>query len=38
MSDIEFEKIDGMDTMVIEDLSRALVSNSFINLHININH
>ena len=33
--DIEFEKIDGMDTMVIEDFFRALVSNSFINLHIN---
>ncbi|MDD3818319.1 MAG: imidazoleglycerol-phosphate dehydratase HisB [Actinomycetota bacterium] len=33
--DIEFEKIDGMHTMIIEDFFRALVSNSFINLHIN---
>jgi imidazoleglycerol-phosphate dehydratase len=33
--DIEFEKIDGMDTMIVGDFFRALVSNSFINLHIN---
>lgn len=33
--DIEFEEINGMETAVIEDFFRALVSNSFINLHIN---
>jgi imidazoleglycerol-phosphate dehydratase len=33
--DIEYEKINGMETAVIEDFFRALVSNSFINLHIN---
>lgn len=35
--EIEYEKINGMETAVIEDFFRALVSNSFINLHINKN-
>lgn len=33
--DIEYEKINGMETIVVEDFFRALVNNSFINLHIN---
>ena len=35
--DVEYEKLDGMETIVIEEFFRALVSNSFINLHINKN-
>jgi len=35
--DIEYEKLEGMETAVVEDFFRALVSNSFINLHINKN-
>lgn len=35
--DMEYEKIDGVETAIIEDFFRALVSNSFINLHINKN-
>jgi len=35
--DIEYEKLDGIETIVIEEFFRALVSNSFINLHINKN-
>ena len=35
--DMEYEKLDGMETAVVEDFFRALVSNSFINLHINKN-
>src|SRR4030066_1685030 len=35
--DIDYEKIDGIETNIIEDFFRALVSNSFINLHINKN-
>lgn len=35
--EIEYEKLEGMETAVIEDFFRALVSNSFINLHINKN-
>jgi imidazoleglycerol-phosphate dehydratase len=35
--DIEYEKINGFETGVVEDFFRALVSNSFINLHINKN-
>ena len=35
--DIEYEKLDGIETNVIEEFFRALVSNSFINLHINKN-
>ncbi len=34
---VDYEKIDGMETIMIEDFFRALVSNSFINLHINKN-
>ena len=35
--DVDYEKIDGMETIMVEDFFRALVSNSFINLHINKN-
>ncbi|MBC8386867.1 MAG: imidazoleglycerol-phosphate dehydratase HisB [Actinobacteria bacterium] len=35
--DVEYEKLDGMETTVIEEFFRALVNNSFINLHINKN-
>jgi imidazoleglycerol-phosphate dehydratase len=35
--DIDYEKIDGIEANIIEDFFRALVSNSFINLHINKN-
>lgn len=35
--DIDFEKIDGMETVMVEEFFRALVSNSFINLHVNKN-
>lgn len=35
--DIEYERIDGFETDIVEDFFRALVSNSFINLHINKN-
>lgn len=35
--DVEYEKLDGMETIVIEEFFRALVNNSFINLHINKN-
>jgi len=35
--DMEHEVIDGMETIVVEDFFRSLVSNSFINLHINKN-
>jgi imidazoleglycerol-phosphate dehydratase len=35
--EIEYEKLEGMETVVVEDFFRALVSNSFINLHINKN-
>ena len=35
--DIEYEKINGFETQIVEDFFRALVSNSFINLHINKN-
>jgi len=35
--DIDYEKIDGMETIMVEEFFRALVSNSFINLHINKN-
>jgi len=35
--DVEYEKLDGMETIIIEEFFRALVSNSFINLHINKN-
>jgi imidazoleglycerol-phosphate dehydratase len=35
--DIEYEKINGMETMIVEDFFRSLVSNSFINLHIRKN-
>ncbi len=35
--DIEYEIIDGFETDIVEDFFRALVSNSFINLHINKN-
>ena len=34
---VDYEKIDGMETITVEDFFRALVSNSFINLHINKN-
>ncbi|MBE3114262.1 MAG: imidazoleglycerol-phosphate dehydratase HisB [Actinobacteria bacterium] len=34
---VEYEKLDGMETIVIEEFFRALVNNSFINLHINKN-
>jgi len=34
---VDYEKIDGMETIMVEDFFRALVSNSFINLHINKN-
>jgi len=35
--DVEYEKLDGMETILIEEFFRALVNNSFINLHINKN-
>lgn len=35
--DVEYEKLYGMETIVIEEFFRALVNNSFINLHINKN-
>ncbi len=35
--DIEYEKINGMETVIVEEFFRALVSNSFINLHISKN-
>ena len=35
--DIEYEILDGMETIIIEDFFRSLTSNSFINLHINKN-
>ncbi|MEA2016056.1 MAG: imidazoleglycerol-phosphate dehydratase HisB [Actinomycetota bacterium] len=35
--DIEYEKINGMETIIVEDFFRALASNSFINLHISKN-
>jgi len=35
--DIEYEVLDGMETIIVEDFFRSLVSNSFINLHINKN-
>jgi len=35
--DIEYEVLDGMETIAVEDFFRSLVSNSFINLHINKN-
>lgn len=35
--DMEYEKINGLETSVIEDFFRALCSNGFINLHINKN-
>jgi imidazoleglycerol-phosphate dehydratase len=35
--DIDYEKIDGMETIMVEEFFRALVSNSFINIHINKN-
>jgi imidazoleglycerol-phosphate dehydratase len=35
--DIDYENIDGMETIMVEEFFRALVSNSFINLHINKN-
>ena len=35
--DIEYEKLEGMETAVVEDFFRALASNSFMNLHINKN-
>jgi len=35
--DIEHEVIDGMEAIIVEDFFRSLVSNSFINLHINKN-
>jgi imidazoleglycerol-phosphate dehydratase len=35
--DVEYEKLDGMETIVIEEFFRALVNNGFINLHINKN-
>ena len=35
--DIDYEKIDGMETIMVEEFFRALTSNSFINLHINKN-
>jgi len=35
--DIDYEKIDGLETITVEEFFRALVSNSFINLHINKN-
>jgi imidazoleglycerol-phosphate dehydratase len=35
--EIEYEKLEGMETVVVEDFFRAVVSNSFINLHINKN-
>ncbi|MBA7592010.1 Histidine biosynthesis bifunctional protein HisB [subsurface metagenome] len=35
--DIEYEKLNGIETIVIEEFFRALTSNSFINLHINKN-
>jgi imidazoleglycerol-phosphate dehydratase len=35
--DVEYEKLDGMETIVIEEFFRSLVNNSFINLHINKN-
>jgi len=35
--DIEYEKLDGMETAVVEEFFRALASNSFINIHINKN-
>jgi imidazoleglycerol-phosphate dehydratase len=35
--EIEYEKLEGMETAVVEDFFRAVVSNSFINLHINKN-
>ena len=35
--EVEYEKLEGLETMVIEDFFRSLVNNSFINLHINKN-
>jgi imidazoleglycerol-phosphate dehydratase len=35
--EIEYEKLEGMETAVVEDFFRAVVSNGFINLHINKN-
>ncbi|NQT67128.1 MAG: imidazoleglycerol-phosphate dehydratase HisB [Actinobacteria bacterium] len=35
--DIEYEKLNGIETIVIEEFFKALVNNSFINLHINKN-
>ena len=35
--DIEYEKLNGMETIIVEDFFRSLVSNSFINLHIRKN-
>jgi imidazoleglycerol-phosphate dehydratase len=35
--DIEYEVLDGMETIIVEDFFRSLVSNSFVNLHINKN-
>jgi imidazoleglycerol-phosphate dehydratase len=35
--DLEYEKLENLETTIIEDFFRSLVSNSFINLHINKN-
>lgn len=35
--ELEYEIIDGMETVIIEDFFRSVVNNSFINLHINKN-
>lgn len=35
--DMEYEILEGMETTVIEDFFRSLVSNSFVTLHINKN-
>ncbi len=35
--DMEYEKINEMETIIVEDFFRAVASNSFINIHINKN-
>ncbi len=35
--DMEYEKINGMDTMAVEEFFKAVASNSFMNIHINKN-
>jgi len=35
--DLEYEKLENLETTIIKDFFRSLVNNSFINLHINKN-